>query len=102
MATWEAALTKRARKAKQDQRKLRRECLEKRLRESVSTRNPEEQQEAIEKILKRDKMRQNHQIIQRRLKRVRTQLKCVIGEDIQRISGQDMPTAFVAYNAEHF
>ena len=89
MAKWEAALTKRARKAKRDQRKLRREFLEKRLRESVSARNPEEQQEAIETILKRDKMRQNHLIIHRRLKRARPQLKCVIGEDRQRISGQE-------------
>ena len=72
MAKWEAALTKWARKAKQDQRKLQREFLEKRLRESVSARNPEVQQEAIEMILKKDKMRQNHRIIQRRLKRVRT------------------------------
>ena len=56
MAKWEAALTKRARKAKQDQRKLRREFLEKQLRESVSARDPEEQQAAIETILKRDKI----------------------------------------------
>ena len=28
--------------------------------------------------------------------------RSVIGEDGQRISGRDMPTAFVAYNAEHF
>ena len=47
-------------------------------------------------------MWQNHRIIQRRLKRAQTQLKCVIGEDRQRISGSDMPKAFVAYNAEHF
>ena len=102
MAKWEAALTKRARKATRDQRKLQREFLEKKLRESISARDPEEQQEAIETVLKKDKMRQNHRIIQRRLKRARTQLKCVIGDDGQRISGRDMPTAFVAYNAEHF
>ena len=85
-----------------DQRKLRREFLEKKLRESASVMAPEGLQEAVETILKRDKMRQNHKIIQRRLKRLRTQLKCVIGDDGQRTSGSDMLKAFVAYNAEHF
>ena len=42
-----------------------------------------------------------HRIIQRQLKRARMQLKCVIGDDGQRISGSDMPKAFVKYNAEH-
>ena len=64
--------------------------------------DPEEQREAIATIIKRDKMRQNHKIILRRLKKTRTQLKCVNGDDRQRISGSDMPTAFVEYNAEHF
>ena len=63
---------------------------------------PEEQQEVIAMILQRDNMRQNHQIIQRLLKRARTQLKCVIGDEKQRISGSDMSKAFVKYNLEHF
>ena len=62
----------------------------------------EEQREAIEMILQQDKMRQNHRIIQRRLKRARMQLKCEIGDDGQRILGSDMPKAFVEYNSEHF
>ena len=102
MANWVAALTKQARKAKRIQRKLRKEFLEKRLRESVSAMEPEEQQKAIETILKRDKLQQSHMIIQRRLKQARTQLKCVIGEDGQRISGRDMPNTFVTYNAHRF
>ena len=102
MAKWAATLKKRARKATRDQQKLQWEFLEKKLRESVSAIDLEEQREALETIMKRDKMRQNHRIIQRLLKRAQTQLKCVIGEDRQRISGSDMPKAFVAYNAEHF
>ena len=62
----------------------------------------EEQREAIETILKRDKMRQNHRIIQWQLKRARTQLKCVIGDDRQRISESDMSKAFIEYNTKHF
>ena len=68
----------------------------------VSAMATEEQREAIETILQRHKMRQNHRIIQKRLKRARTQLKFVIGDDRQKISGSDMPKAFVKYNAEHF
>ena len=48
MAKWVAALAKQARKAKRNQRKLRKEFLEQRLRELVSAMEPEEQQEAIE------------------------------------------------------
>ena len=62
----------------------------------------EEQREVIEAILKRDKTRKNYRIIQRQLTRARTQLKCVIGDDGQRISRSDMPKPFVEYNAEHF
>ena len=102
MANWVAALAKQARKAKRNQRKLQKEFLEKRLRESVSAMEPEEQQKAIETILKRDKLRQSHMIIQRRLNQARTQLKCVIEEGGQRISGRDMSNAFVTYNAHHF
>ena len=102
MTKWAEVLMKRARKATRDQRKLRPEFLKKKLRESVSAMDLEEQREAIEKILQRDKMRKNHEINQRQLKRVQTQLKCVIGEDGQRISGSDMPKAFVEYNVEHF
>ena len=47
-------------------------------------------------------MRQNHKIIQQRLKQARAQLKYVIGEDGQRISGSAMPNAFVSYNAHYF
>ena len=47
-------------------------------------------------------MRQNHRIIQRRLKRARMQLKCVIGDDGQRILGSNMLKAFVEYNTKHF
>ena len=62
----------------------------------------EEQREAIETILKKDKMRKNYRIIQRQLKRAQTQLKSVIRDDGQRISRSDMPKAFVEYNAKHF
>ena len=62
MAKWAEVLTRRARKAKRDQRKLRKEFLEQKLRDSVSAMATEEQREAIETILKRDKMRQNHRI----------------------------------------
>ena len=102
MAKWVAALANQARKARRNQQKLRKEFLEQRLRDSVSGMEPDEQQEAIETIIKRDKMRQIHRIIQRRSKRARTQLKCVIGEDGQRISGSAMTNAFVTYNAHHF
>ena len=81
MAKWAEALTKRVRKTTRDQQKLRREFLKKKVRESVSAMDPEEQREAIKKILQKDKIRQNHRIFQRRLKRTRTQLKCVIGEE---------------------
>ena len=102
MAKWVEALAKQAKKAKRNQQKLRKEFLEQQLRDSVSAMEPEEQQEAIKTIMTKDKMRQNHKIIQRRLKQARTQLKSVIGEDGQRISGSEMPTAFVTYNAHHF
>ena len=48
MAIWAEALTKRARKATQDQRKLRREFLKKKLRESASAMALEDQREATE------------------------------------------------------
>ena len=79
MAKWAAVLANQARKAKRNQRKLRKEFLEQRLRDSVSAMEPEGQREAIETIIKRDQMQQNHRIIQRRLKWERAQLKCVIG-----------------------
>ena len=102
MAKWVAALAKQARKAKRNQRKLRNEFLEQRLRDSASAMAREEQREAIETILKRDRLQQNHRIIQWQLKQARTQLKCVIGEDRQQILGSAMPNAFVIYNAHHF
>ena len=43
MAKWAEALTRRARKAKRDQRKLRKELLEQKLRDSVSAMATEEQ-----------------------------------------------------------
>ena len=102
MAKWAEALMRRARKAKRDQRKLQNEFLEQKLRESVSAMATEEEIEAIETILQRDKIRQNHRIIQRRLKRARMQLKCVIGDGGQSILVSDMPKAFVKYHAEPF
>ena len=102
MAKYAKALMKRGRKAKQDQPKLQWDILEKKLRESVSAMAPERATRGDYMIIKRDKMRQNHKIIQRRLKRARTQLKCAIGDDGQRIPGSDMPKVFVEYNAEHF
>ena len=63
MSKREEALTRQARKAKQDQRKLRKKILEQKLRNSVSAMDPEGQQEAIETIIKKDKISQNHWII---------------------------------------
>ena len=71
LKNWAETMTKQAKKAKRKHRKQRKEFLEQRLRQSVSAMAPVEQQEAIEMILGQDKKKQNHQIIQRRLKRAR-------------------------------